>query len=228
MPVYSFYVFDRHCTCVYYANFSGKSPRPGPTTLPNVYRPALTIAPPPSTLGLTLPSSSSASTLGPQQRRDSLMPEAPWERNSVAGSVVVAQAGGSPGIDAPTAGDEQRDEGKGGGLAFDEEAKLVYGIILSLRNMVKKLSGKEDDTFHSFSTSAYKLHYLYTSTSTHLVLVTTPMQESLRFVLRQIYTGPYLDHVVRNPVVGMDSQVSGKGIDNDAFRIAVEKILGPL
>jgi hypothetical protein len=30
----------------------------------------------------------------------------------------------------------------GGGLPFDEEAKLVYGVILSLRNMVKKLSGK--------------------------------------------------------------------------------------
>ena len=28
------------------------------------------------------------------------------------------------------------------GLPFDEEAKLVYGVVLSLRNMVKKLSGR--------------------------------------------------------------------------------------
>lgn len=28
------------------------------------------------------------------------------------------------------------------GLAFDEEAKLVYGVILSLRNMIQKLSGR--------------------------------------------------------------------------------------
>jgi hypothetical protein len=27
-------------------------------------------------------------------------------------------------------------------LPFDEEAKLVYGVIISLRNMVKKLSGR--------------------------------------------------------------------------------------
>lgn len=27
-------------------------------------------------------------------------------------------------------------------LPFDEEAKLVYGVVLSLRNMIKKLSGK--------------------------------------------------------------------------------------
>lgn len=28
------------------------------------------------------------------------------------------------------------------GLPFDEEAKLVYGVILSLRNLVRKLSGR--------------------------------------------------------------------------------------
>jgi hypothetical protein len=30
----------------------------------------------------------------------------------------------------------------GGALPFDEEAKLVYGIVLSLRNMVRRLSGR--------------------------------------------------------------------------------------
>jgi trafficking protein particle complex subunit 1 len=28
------------------------------------------------------------------------------------------------------------------GLSFDEEAKLVYGVVISLRNMIKKLSGR--------------------------------------------------------------------------------------
>ena len=28
------------------------------------------------------------------------------------------------------------------GLPFDEESKLVYGVVLSLRNMIRKLSGK--------------------------------------------------------------------------------------
>jgi hypothetical protein len=27
-------------------------------------------------------------------------------------------------------------------LPFDEEAKLVYGVVLSLRNMARKLSGR--------------------------------------------------------------------------------------
>ena len=28
------------------------------------------------------------------------------------------------------------------GLTFDEEAKLVFGVVISLRNMIKKLSGR--------------------------------------------------------------------------------------
>ncbi|KAF8674252.1 hypothetical protein AX14_005266, partial [Amanita brunnescens Koide BX004] len=42
-------------------------------------------------------------------------------------------------------------------LLFDEEAKLVYGVILSLHNMVKKLSGSNEE-FFAYKTSAYNLH----------------------------------------------------------------------
>ena len=52
------------------------------------------------------------------------------------------------------------------------------------------------------------------------------MSESLRYLLRQVYTGPFADHVVRNPMIQLNSAASGKGIDNDAFRLAVEKLLG--
>ena len=83
-----------------------------------------------------------------------------------------------------------------------------------------------DDSFHSFSTSAYKLHYLRTPTSTHFVLVTSPTPASCRHILRQVYTGPFTEHVVRNPMIELDSAISGQGIDNDAFRSAVTKMLG--
>lgn len=36
-------------------------------------------------------------------------------------------------------------------LPFDEEAKLVYGVVLSLRNMIKKISGKYVPTCHCIS-----------------------------------------------------------------------------
>lgn len=51
------------------------------------------------------------------------------------------------------------------------------------------------------------------------------MAESLQFVLRQIYSGAFTEFVVRNPMIELDSHVSGRGIDNDAFRMAVEKLL---
>lgn len=53
------------------------------------------------------------------------------------------------------------------------------------------------------------------------MLLSDPSADSLRFVLRQIHTGPFVDYVVRNPLVEMDSRE--RGIDNDQFRAAVDK-----
>ena len=219
-----FYVFDRHCTCTFYASYAGKPPKATSTTFPSVFR-----TPP----ILSHPSQSSA-------LNNNALP--PWERlTGGAGS----QAGGT--IEGMEGGEREREFEKAG-LVFDEEAKLVYGIIFSLRNMVKKLSlrsvpssssslpfkenideiateQREQDSFHSFSTSAYKLHYLHTNSSTHLVLITSPTMTSQRSVLRQIYSGPFLEFVVRNSGVELDSRVSGMGIDNDRFRIEVDRII---
>jgi hypothetical protein len=49
--------------------------------------------------------------------------------------------------------------------------------------------------------------------------------DSLRFLLRQIYQTAYQDHVVRNPFMRLDSAASKRGIDCDAFRSAVERIV---
>jgi hypothetical protein len=51
------------------------------------------------------------------------------------------------------------------------------------------------------------------------------MSESLRFLLKQIYSGPFTDHIVRNPLVELDSRESGKGYDNDAFRAACDRLV---
>lgn len=51
------------------------------------------------------------------------------------------------------------------------------------------------------------------------------MPGSHRPLLRQLYTGPFAEHVVRNPLASLDTQKGGKGIDNPAFRAQVEKLL---
>jgi hypothetical protein len=53
-------------------------------------------------------------------------------------------------------------------------------------------------------------------------MLSDPSIESLRVVLRQIYSGAFQEFVVRNPLVGLDSAVTGQGIDNDNFRRSVD------
>jgi hypothetical protein len=70
-----------------------------------------------------------------------------------------------------------------------------------------------EEAFVSFRTSAYKLHLYETLTGYKFILLSDPLADSLKFVLRQIYTGPFLLHVVRNPLVEVDSRETG--VDND-------------
>lgn len=51
------------------------------------------------------------------------------------------------------------------------------------------------------------------------VLFSDANVDSLRFVLRQIYQGAFVEFVLRNPMIEVDSRVSGKGIDSQAFRM---------
>ena len=54
-------------------------------------------------------------------------------------------------------------------------------------------------------------------------MLTDPNTDSLRFVLRQIYVGPFVEYVVRNPLVRMDSRESG--VDNEYFRASVDRLV---
>jgi hypothetical protein len=67
--------------------------------------------------------------------------------------------------------------------------------------------------FTSYKTSQYRMHLYETLTGYKFVLLSDPGADSLRFVLRQLHTGPFIDYVVRNPLIEVDSRT--KGIDND-------------
>lgn len=77
-----------------------------------------------------------------------------------------------------------------------------------------------DEAFTSYRTPHYKLHLYETLTGYRFVLLSDPNADSLRFVLRQLYTGPFVEYVVRNPLVEMDSRTSG--IDNDLVSSLLE------
>ena len=132
---------DRHCNCVYYHDWH-RTKRPKRANEGGALLPGVSHALSP------LPSSSSAAGSAPGTPFSS-------PRNTLASNsgVLVASNDGSqspsgvPSSSATPPPPVQAQGGAGGvapsaGLPFDEEAKLVYGVILSLRNMVKRLSSR--------------------------------------------------------------------------------------
>jgi hypothetical protein len=86
-----------------------------------------------------------------------------------------------------------------------------------------------NELFQSYRTSAYKFHFFETLSGYKFILLSDPLADNMQFVLRSIYSGPFLDFVVRNDLVGVrgggldeswgveaqKGKIRGKGIDND-------------
>lgn len=202
MTIYSLYIYDRHCACIYYQDWH-RTKRPKAAVeggiLPGVSR---AISP--------LPLVTDGNSLAYSSPRNTL---------SSTSGVVIAMNDPAlvPVLQTPTTPAPQST-----GLPFDEEAKLVYGVILSLRNMIRKLSGR-DEQFVNYRTSAYKLHLYETQSGYKFVMLSDPNTDSLRFILRQIYVAPFLEYVVRNPLVSMDSREHG--VDNEYFRASIDRLV---
>lgn len=150
MTIYSLYIYDRygfvqqtdagllltdvrrHCNCVYYHDWHRtrrpKAAVPG-GLLPGVSR-AVSPLPPSSEIDSnnTTPFTSPRNTLASNSGIVVAFNDIPPSPSPLSQAHQAPQAGGPQ----PTST----------GLPFDEEAKLVYGVILSLRNMVKRLSGR--------------------------------------------------------------------------------------
>lgn len=77
--------------------------------------------------------------------------------------------------------------------AASDDAKLVFGTVFSLRNMVRKLGG-DDDAFISYRTAHYKLHFYETPANLRFVLLTDTASASMRNVLHQIYINLWVEY----------------------------------
>ncbi|KAF6223508.1 hypothetical protein HO133_000351 [Letharia lupina] len=109
------------------------------------------------------------------------------------------------------------------GLSAEDDAKLVFGTIFSLRNMVRKLGGP-DDNFISYRTGHYKLHYYETPTSLKFVMVTDTKTNNLRIVLHQIYVSLYVEYVIKNPLSPVEHP-GGIGVNCELFELGVEQFV---
>lgn len=96
-------------------------------------------------------------------------------------------------------------------------------FILCCSSTRESTSLLSDEQFLAYKTSAYKLHLYETLSGYKFVMLSDPDTDSLRPVLRQIYAGPFIDYVVRNPLSTMDSRTHG--IDSEYFRASVDRYL---
>ncbi|XP_029932360.1 trafficking protein particle complex subunit 1 [Myripristis murdjan] len=102
---------------------------------------------------------------------------------------------------------------KQAGISKEEEFKLMYGMLFSIRSFVSKMSPLDmKDGFLSFQTSRYRLHYYETPTGLKFVLNTDLSVGSARDTLQHIYSNLYVELLVKNPVC-----VLGQSLESELF-----------
>ncbi|EAS30738.3 TRAPP complex subunit [Coccidioides immitis RS] len=111
----------------------------------------------------------------------------------------------------------------GGPLSAEDDAKLIFGTVFSLRNMVRKLGG-DDDNFLCYRTSQYKLHYYETPTNIKFVMLTDIKASNMRLALHQIYVNLYVEYVVKNPLSPVEHP-GGIGVNNELFEESLEQFV---
>ncbi|KAK4214553.1 Sybindin-like family protein [Rhypophila decipiens] len=109
------------------------------------------------------------------------------------------------------------------GNKASDDAKLIFGTVFSLRNMVRKLGG-EDDAFIAYRTAQYKLHFYETASNLRLVMLTDTSAPSMRNVLHQIYINLWVEFVVKNPLSPAEHK-GGDGVRNELFEYGLDQFI---
>ncbi|XP_067117889.1 trafficking protein particle complex subunit 1 isoform X2 [Osmerus mordax] len=113
---------------------------------------------------------------------------------------------------------------KQAGISKEEEFKLMYGMLFSIRSFVSKMSPLDmKDGFQSFQTSRYKLHYYETPSGVKVVMNTDLGVANIRDILHQIYSTLYVECVVRNPLC-----VMGDPLQSELFRSRLDTYIRSL
>ncbi|OAQ91304.1 transport protein particle complex of the golgi, subunit bet5-like protein [Purpureocillium lilacinum] len=145
-----------------------------------------------------------------------LPPPQPARPTSASSASAAAAASASTAAAAPT-------QQPSAVSASSDDAKLVFGTVFSLRNMVRKLGG-DDDAFISYRTGQYKLHFYETPANLRFVLLTDTGSASMRNVLHQIYINLWVEYVVKNPLAPVEHK-GGAGVKNELFELGVDQFI---
>jgi hypothetical protein len=98
-------------------------------------------------------------------------------------------------------------------LTAEDDAKLIFGTIFSLRRIVRQLGG-DDDSFLSYRTGEYKMHYFETPTQLKFVMLTDTRVGNML----------YVEYVVKNPL-SPNEHPKGVGVSNQLFEGGLESFI---
>lgn len=106
-------------------------------------------------------------------------------------------------------------------MSKEEEAKLLYGMLFSMKSFVQKMSPADmKEGFLSYVTSVYRLNFFETASGLKFVLNTDPesSQTEIREMLAGLYAGVYVEFAAKNPMF-----VPGEIITSNLFRTKVDE-----
>jgi len=92
---------------------------------------------------------------------------------------------------------------------LQEEAKLMFGLCLTLKQLSQRISPKapNETSFRFFKTNTYKLHYFESLSGLKIIMNTDPGVGDLREVLQFLYANIFVEYVTKNPLASPDEPV---------------------
>ncbi|KAI8894058.1 Sybindin-like protein [Globomyces pollinis-pini] len=105
-----------------------------------------------------------------------------------------------------------------------EDSKLVFGVMFNLGKIIAKLNPvKTPESFITYRTDSYKLHYYETPACLKFVLLSDIEMANTKGVLHSIFSDIYVPYVSKNPMIPFDAP-----INNDLFRSHLNKFIKSL
>lgn len=209
MTVYSFYIFDRHTECVYSKSWLAPSQTAIPPPLPP--HPTVAIADDPAPTDNRNSSHNRPGTAATTMTTTTTATAAA----ATATTTTTGRSHYTPGPQAHHAISKA--------TRAQNDAKLIFGTVFSLRNIVRKLGG-DDDAFISYRTGQYRMHYYETPANLRFVMLTDTATMSMRNVLHQIYINLWVEYVVKNPLAPVEHK-GGAGVKNELFELGLDQFI---
>lgn len=110
---------------------------------------------------------------------------------------------------------------KQSGMTREEEAKLMYGMIFSIKSFVTKVSPVDlREGYLTYTTNKYRLNLYETPSRLKFILNTDVHAQGIKELLHQIYTQVYVEYIVCNPLCQLS-----KPIESELYAAKLDEVV---